>query len=252
MKNILVSIITPAFNCEKMVLETYNSIKKQTYKNWEWVITEDCSNDHTFDMLQKLALQDQRIKLFRNVSNSGAAVSRNNSIRNANGDYLAFIDSDDLWSIHKLETQLKYMLDNKVDFTFTQYNIIDENGEPKGKVVDSHISKPICYSDMLRKKATLGCSTVMLRNGCISDLSMPLIRTGQDYALWLKILKTGIFAYPIMQVLTSYRITPNSISRNKFKKAFRQWEIYRRIESLSFFCSCYCFAFYAYRAVFRK
>lgn len=81
---------------------------------------------------------------------------------------------------------------------------------------------------------------------------MPLIRTGQDYALWLKLLRTGVSAYPINDVLTSYRVLPDSISRNKFRKAKRQWEIYREIEGLSLIYSLYCFYFYAYRAVFRK
>ncbi|MDW1921145.1 hypothetical protein R7P76_12080 [Vibrio sp. 736] len=81
---------------------------------------------------------------------------------------------------------------------------------------------------------------------------MPLIRTGQDYALWLKLLKLGAKAYPINKVLMQYRIVPGSISRNKFKKAKRQWEIYRKIERLSLFNAMICFSFYAWRAVFRK
>ena len=105
---------------------------------------------------------------------------------------------------------------------------------------------------MLRKKATLGCSTVMIRRAGFNDLLMPLLRTGQDYATWLKLLRTGEKAYILNEVLTSYRILPNSISRNKFKKAIRQWQIYRDVENLSFSMSFVCFFFYAYRAVFRK
>jgi teichuronic acid biosynthesis glycosyltransferase TuaG len=105
---------------------------------------------------------------------------------------------------------------------------------------------------MLKKRATLGCSTVMLRKSGFEDISMPLIRTGQDYATWLKLLKTGNEAYLLNDVLTSYRIRPNSISRNKFKKAKRQWQIYRELEQLPMLKSLVCFCNYVWRAVFRK
>ncbi|UTV26979.1 glycosyltransferase family 2 protein [Photobacterium atrarenae] len=248
----LISIITPTYNSSEQIRETYLSIKNQTYSNWEWLVTDDCSTDNTYDILKELSDNDKRIRIFRNEVNSGAAHSRNNSISQSNGHYLAFIDSDDLWLPSKLETQLSFMVDNRVDFSFTCYELIDESGELCGKVVDSHLSGPVCYDDMLRKKATLGCSTVMLKVDSFNDLNMPLIRTGQDYALWLKLLKEDSLAYPILKVLTRYRIMPNSISRNKIKKARRQWQIYRDIEKLSLFISIECFIYYAYRAVFRK
>jgi len=165
---------------------------------------------------------------------------------------LAFIDSDDLWLPSKLENQLSFMVGNDVDFSFTAYELINEDGLKFGKIVDSHLNSPVYYEDMLRKKATLGCSTVMLRKSAFNDLSMPLIRTGQDYALWLKLLKAGGGAHVLNSVLTQYRILPDSISRNKFKKAKRQWEIYRKIENLGLLKSLECFFFYAWRAVFRK
>ena len=105
---------------------------------------------------------------------------------------------------------------------------------------------------MLKKKATLGCSTVMLRRLAFSELSMPDLRTGQDYALWLKLLKTGIRAVPYNKSLMKYRIVSSSISRNKYRKAKRQWQIYRELEKLSLVKSIYCFLFYAWRAIFRK
>ncbi|MGY0650206.1 MAG: glycosyltransferase family 2 protein, partial [Paraglaciecola chathamensis] len=84
------------------------------------------------------------------------------------------------------------------------------------------------------------------------DIQMPLLRTGQDYATWLKLLRAGAKAFVIPEPLTGYRILPNSISRNKVKKAKRQWQIYREVEGLRFFKSLECFLFYAWRAVFRK
>ena len=116
-----VSIITPTHNSERWIMETYKSIKQQTYKNWEWVITDDCSIDRTSFLLAKIAKEDLRVKVFYNSVNSGAAVTRNNSISNAEGDYIAFLDSDDLWLPNKLEKQIKFMEHGNIDFSFTAY-----------------------------------------------------------------------------------------------------------------------------------
>lgn len=248
----LVSIVTATFNSSNELSATYRSVLKQSYQNWEWIITDDCSTDSTLELLNTIKMQDERIKILKNDINAGAAVSRNSSLTHAKGDFVAFIDSDDLWIPDKLEKQIRFMEENDIDFSFTAYELIDEKGESLGQQVDTHLNSFITYEEMLKKKATLGCSTVMLRRSAFDDITMPLLRTGQDYATWLKLLKTGKNAYPLTDVLTQYRILPNSISRNKIKKAKRQWQIYREIEKLSLYRSAVCFCFYAWRAVFRK
>lgn len=247
----LVSIITPTYNSRDFIEHTYSCICAQTHKNWEWLVTDDCSSDGSDALVSELAEKDSRVKPFKNAKNSGAAVTRNNSIAHSVGEFIAFIDSDDYWEPEKLERQLQFM-GEKIDFSFTAYAIMDERGSLTGQLVDANRSGSFGYEDMLCKAATLGCSTVMLRRSAFADLSMPLIRTGQDYALWLKLLKTGKRAHLIGEPLTRYRITPNSISRNKVKKAKRQWQIYREIEGLALPKAAYCFAFYAWRAVFRR
>jgi teichuronic acid biosynthesis glycosyltransferase TuaG len=246
-----VSIITATYNSSSEILNTYHSLLSQTYSNWEWVITDDCSSDNTLEILHQLTVEDHRVKCFQNKVNSGAAVSRNNSLSHAKSEYIAFIDSDDLWRPDKLQKQIAFMGTN-IHFSFTAYDLIDEQGEPLNQSVDSNQSGSFSYEDMLKKKATLGCSTVMLRKSAFENISMPLLRTGQDYATWLKLLKTGNDAYLLNDILTSYRIMPNSISRNKFKKAKRQWQIYRKVEKLPLLKSIICFCNYAWRAVFRK
>ncbi|WP_155486524.1 glycosyltransferase family 2 protein, partial [Vibrio campbellii] len=94
-EDVRVSIVTATFNSEKTIIQTYHSLCSQTHDNWEWLVTDDCSNDNTVKVLEKLVEKDCRIKLFRNKINSGAAVSRNNSLFHVSGDYIAFIDSDD-------------------------------------------------------------------------------------------------------------------------------------------------------------
>jgi len=251
--NELISIITASYNSAPYIYSVYEAINKQTYEHWEWLITDDCSTDDTMQIIKKLASLDSRIKVFKNIKNSGAAVARNMSISKANGIYIAFIDSDDLWEPQKLELQLNFMRKFDYAFSFTSFKIVDINGVFTSKIVDKYNEvKAFSYDDMLKKEATLGCSTVILNKSRFKDISMPLLRTGQDYALWLKLLKTGETAYLLPESLTSYRILPDSISRNKFKKVMRQWQIYRDIEKLTIQKSSICFLYYAYRAVFRR
>ncbi|HDN3181726.1 glycosyltransferase family 2 protein [Escherichia coli] len=250
----LVSIIMPAYNSQYTIKDTIQSVLKQTYPNWELLITDDLSSDSTPKIIKKFAAQDPRIKLYSNPVNSGAAVSRNNSLKNANGEFIAFLDSDDLWEASKLEKQILWMLKNpNITFSFTAYQLIDEHGNKLKKIIDfqgDNVS--FGYHDMLFKKATLGCSTVILKKDAFDDIKMPLIRTGQDYALWLKLLKSCERCYLYNEVLTQYRVMPNSISRNKIKKAKRQWEIYRKIEGLPLVYSVICFISYGWRAIFRR
>jgi len=251
MKNSIVSIVTASYNSEAQIRQTYESIKSQSYSSWEWVVTDDCSTDGTYGLLLSIAEKDFRVKVFRNDLNLGAAESRNKSLLNVRGSYIAFIDSDDIWLEDKLLTQLSFM-EMGVDFSFTAYELIESSGKRLGIVVDGSQIGSFSYDDMLRKKATMGCSTVMIRRNAFKDLQMPLLRTGQDYAFWLKLLKTGVRAHVVNKVLTQYRILPNSISRNKLKKARRQWQIYREFEQLSVLSSLVNFYFYSFRAVFRK
>lgn len=247
----LISIITATFNSQNEIVDTYNSLVCQTHSNWEWIVTDDCSCDNTYEILLKISHADPRVKVFRNLKNYGAAVSRNRSLGVAQGEFIAFIDSDDMWRPNKLEIQSAFMADN-IDFSFTAYELINKNGELLKRRVDFRQRGSFGYEDMLRKRATLGCSTVMLRKSAFLDISMPLIRTGQDYATWLKLLKAGGRAYVIGEVLTSYRVLPNSISRNKLKKSLQQWKIYRDIEKLPILKSLICFCYYAWNATFRK
>ncbi len=248
----MISIVTATFNSASFIEDTYQSILNQTYTDWEWIVTDDCSTDNTWQILLGFSKIDSRVKVFRNKINMGAAFSRNHCFNHIKGNYVAFIDSDDVWCDDKLTIQIEYMVDAGRVFSFTAYELIDENGYSLGKTVDSTNQGEFNYYDMLAKRATLGCSTVMLNSSIIASNRMPDIRTGQDYAFWLQILKSGYTASLIPKVLTRYRVHNGSISRNKFRKAMRQWEIYRSIELLNVPQSFYYFLLYAIRAIFRK
>jgi glycosyltransferase involved in cell wall biosynthesis len=125
----LVSIITPNYNCAQFIAQTIDSVLAQTYQNWEMLIIDDCSTDGSYDIALKYAEKDTRIRVYRMGKNGGAAFARNKAIELSRGDYLAFLDSDDLWLPEKLEKQLQFMQSNDCDFCFTEYEHIDEAGK---------------------------------------------------------------------------------------------------------------------------
>lgn len=217
-KQPLVSIITPSYNSEKYIRETVKSVQEQTYTNWEMIIVDDCSKDNSRAVLEELANEEERVKIHFFQENSGAAVARNAAIRLAKGKYIAFLDSDDKWKPNKLQTQLEFMQKNNYAFTFSGYDLMNENGELLGKSVK--IPESIDYHGLL-KNTIIGCLTVILDKEKVGDFQMPNIRARQDLALWLLIMKRGFKAYGLQQSLAIYRSVPGSVSSNKvnmFKK----------------------------------
>ncbi|TKB45179.1 glycosyltransferase family 2 protein [Thalassotalea mangrovi] len=246
-----VSIIMSTFNSLAWVGEAIESVIAQSYGNWELLITDDASEDNTRQLLEFYAQQYDNVYIFFNEKNMGAAYSRNRGIAKATGRYLAFLDADDSWQPNKLAEQVEFMQRYHIPLSCTSYQVVDEHGKKLG-LIDQQPHGQIDYDDLLKKRVTFGCSTVIVDKNETGYFLMPEMRTGQDYATWLGIIKKTGYAYHYPQCLTNYRITPGSISRNKFRKALRQWQIYRQQEKLSLRRSTVCFLNYAYRAIFRK
>lgn len=239
----LVSIITPVYNAEEFIKETIDSVLNQTYSNWEMILINDQSPDNSKDIISSMAKKDSRIRLIDLDENSGAAIARNKGIDFSNGQFIAFLDSDDVWHSQKLEKQIEFMLQNDYAFSFTSYEIMEENGTKTGKTVNVPLKME--YEDLLRN-TIIGCLTVMLDKNKIGEIKMVDIRTRQDFVLWLNILKRGFTAYGLNEPLAYYRKVEGSISSNKVKAAKRNWQVYREIEKLSFFKSVRVFLGYAY------
>lgn len=207
----LVSIITPSYNCSKFISKTIRSVQGQTYKNWELLITDDCSKDDTCDVIESFAKDDSRIKLFRQTVNGGAGAARNRSISEAKGRYIAFLDGDDMWLPEKLEKQLHFMDTNDIDFCMTRTVEINEEGEKVGvclgkKRVSHAFNFIINYMDT---------SAVMYDTTRYGKFYMQNIRKRQDWLLWNDILKKTKFAYCLPEFLTVYVKNGNSLSSNK-------------------------------------
>ncbi|WP_270829826.1 glycosyltransferase family 2 protein [Aeromonas sp. QDB63] len=230
----LVSIITPTYNAISYIESTYFSITNQTYKNWEWIVTDDLSTDGTYEYLLNLESKDSRVKVFRNLNNFGPAVSRNNSIEKANGRYIAFLDSDDLWAPEKLKTQINFMLVNKVPLSYSDYSFIDENDVLIERV--RRVPNTLNYKELLRENK-IGCLTAIYDTHAIGKVFMPLIRKRQDYGLWLNILKLVPKAYRCPGVLAVYRIRKESVSSNKIHLLKYNFELFYKHQNISFLTS---------------
>lgn len=184
-----VSIITPVYNSEKFINDTISSVLNQTYTNWEMILVDDCSTDNSKKIINEYVEKDSRFKYIKLSQNSGAAVARNTAIKAATGRFLAFLDSDDAWEPEKLDLQIKFMIENKVGFSFTSYKIVDENGKPTGKIVS--VPSTINYEELL-KNTIIGCLTVVIDKDVVGDIQMPNLRARQDFVTWLSILKKDI------------------------------------------------------------
>ena len=220
----IVSIITPCYNSEKFISETIMSIQKQTFEDWELIITDDCSTDSSVDLINSFASADNRIKLYCLNANQGPGVARNNSINKSNGRYIAFCDSDDQWKPTKLKKQLEFMKTHKLAFTYASYEIINEDGKLIGKV-----SSPpnLRFKDMLRNNY-VGCLTAIYDSNIIGKHLMSEIRKRQDWALWLNIFKKIKQTKGMNEKLAIYRYRSNSISSNKIQMIKHNWIVYNK------------------------
>lgn len=236
MREGLVSIITPTYNCGRFIGETIESVQKQTYTNWEMVIVDDCSIDRTKEIVEEYISKDARIQYYCLENNSGAAVARTRAMQLADGEYMAFLDADDLWTEDKLEKQLQFMKQNKYAFSCTSYEQIDEDGNLTNKIVKT-IPKT-SYSRLLLD-CPVGNSTVMYSVKKMGKFEVPNIRKRNDDALWLQMLKKEKYIMGMPDILMKYRIRRNSISSNKLKVIKYHWILYREIEHLNIFRSLF-------------
>lgn len=244
----LVSVIMPTYNCGRFIEETIASIQAQSYENWEIVIMDDCSTDNTRELVENMMARDGRIKYHCLSENSGAAVARTEAMKLADGEYMAFCDSDDLWMPDKLEKQLKFMSDNGYAFSCTAYEQIDEDSVSLGRVIKT--VEKTDYNRLLLD-CPVGNSSVMYHVEKMGKFEVPNIRKRNDDALWLQMLKKEKYIWGMPEVLMRYRIRKNSISSNKLSVVKYHWILYRDIEHLSVLRAVFHIGFWCFLKVFK-
>jgi teichuronic acid biosynthesis glycosyltransferase TuaG len=236
MERALVSIITPSFNSEKFIGETIQSVQNQTYQNWEMIIVDDCSTDQTVSVIQQLVKNDGRIHLFQLDKNSGAGIARETALSNAKGAYIAFLDADDLWKPVKLEKQLQFLKNNKVPFTFSFYDCIDEKGNALNRRVEAPRSLSYCQLFFCNYVGNL---TGIYEVNYFGKIAISATRKRQDWMVWLTILKKIKKAKPVPESLAFYRIRDNSLSASKIDLLKHNFAVYRNFHGFSYVASLF-------------
>ncbi|WP_432462980.1 glycosyltransferase family 2 protein [Agarivorans sp. QJM3NY_33] len=246
--NVETTIITPIFNAEDFLEETLESIRLQTYQQWEALLINDCSTDSSLSIAQSFVEKDSRFRIINRVEGGGAAKARNDGIREAQGRFIAFLDSDDVWLPNKLQEQLDFMKFNDIAFSFSSYQFLTEEGQVTTTV---RAPKEVTYSKLL-KGNVIACLTAIYDTNKLGKVLMPDIRKRQDFGLWLKITKMGIKGYGLQKPLAYYRLRKGSISSAKFNTMLYTWSLYRNIEKLSIIHSLYYISNHLIGATFKR
>jgi len=225
----LISVIMPAYNAEKYIAKSIESVLEQTYVNFELIIVNDASTDNTDAIIDKYCKKDSRITKYLNSKNSGVAYTRNFGIEKANGEWITFLDSDDLWREDKLQKQIDLLIKNKMEpiLVYTGSSFIDENDNQYKYVME--VPKQIEYKQLL-KQNIISCSSVLVKKEAFNNIKMEHDNMHEDFLLWLNILKKyKINAFGVNEPLLTYRISKNSKSGNKIKAAKMTYMVYKHI-----------------------
>lgn len=234
----MVSIVMPAYNCEKYISKAINSVIAQSVKDWELLVVDDGSTDATCRIVEAYEKQDSRIHLIRQKENGGVAKARNKGILCAAGEQIALLDSDDVWTEDKLQKQLALQKDTKAELVYCSYDFIDES--------DRCVGKPFCvpketdYKKML-VQSVISCSTALIDADVLKKHLFQTDYYHEDYLLWMELLQIPIKAVGCPEVLAHYRQVTGSRSNNKRHAAKQRWIIYRKalkigkLESLKYF-----------------
>lgn len=241
----LVSVITPVYNAERYLGRMLDSVLSQTYQNIEIILVDDCSKDHSSEIIREYKKRCDFIVYHLQEENRGAGHARNKALELARGQYVAFLDSDDVWMPDKIERQLNLMKEQNTPFCYAAIEMIDENDriiKLKRKIAEE------CDYNYLLHNTVIATSSVVVDRKVLGDFRMHLRRGGQDYATWLKLLRNGTVARGINEVLVRYRVSEGSLSSNKLDSIRQVWEIQTQDEKIgkifAVFHVC-CFVFNA-------
>ena len=244
----LISVVIPFYNTGKSLKKLLAKILSGDFRDIEVICIDDCSTDNTKEIVDQYAKDDARIKYHCLEKNSGAAVARTKAMELAQGSYMAFCDSDDVWTENKLDRQISWMQKNGYYFSCTTYDQIDEEDNSLEKVIKA--PKKISYDRQLLD-APIGNSTVVYDVEAMGKFKVPDIRKRNDDALWFQMYKVEKYCYGLDEILAHYRIRKGSISSNKVQLIKYHWKLYREICHLSVIRSVFHCCVWVFLKVFR-
>ena len=232
----LISVIMPCYNAEPFIAEAIQSVIGQTYTNWEMLICDDCSTDNSANIIKEFCRKDTRIKYLKTEYNTGSpSMPRNIAIDFSQGQYIAFLDADDVWLPNKLSEQLDFLIQNGYKIVYSNYNIISSDGFFLRSV---KARKRVDYNGLLLH-SEINCSSAFLLKSLIENIRFKQVGK-EDYLFFLTLLKErDLVAYNTNVCHFLYRIVHNSRSSNKLQMLQQQWYILRNKEKLGFFQSAY-------------
>ena len=242
-----ISIIITYFNKRRFIIKTLNSIFSQSYKNYELIFVYDDSNYEDLKYLKPYLKVFKNKKIIINKKNLGVARSRNKALAKCKGNYIAFIDSDDIWKKTKLIKQLKFMKKKSSNFSFTSYNVINE----QNKFIKKRVVTMDPTYEKLQKKNIIGLSTVMFSRKIIKDINFPNLKTQEDFALWLCLLKKGHKLSHINDLLSSWRKSNDSLSSNNLQKIVDAFKLYYIHQNKNLLLSIYSVIVLGYNKLFK-
>lgn len=244
----LVSVIMPSYNATDYIEEAIRSVQAQTVKNWELLVIDDCSRDETCQIVRRMAAEDSRIRLVVNEQNMGTARTRNRGLDLCRGQFVALLDSDDIWYPNKLEVQLELAEREQGDIMYCSYSIVNLQGQ---KRCDDFIVPPVADLELMLVKSVISCSTALLRREALGQNRFPVDFYHEDYAFWLDLLRKGLKAVGNPEVLGAYRVGDHSRASNKLASAVRRWRIYRKFLKLSLWKSAGYLGRYAFAGIVK-
>ena len=235
-----ITIIMAAYNAEKTIEAAIESVLAQTYKDWELIVVNDCSKDKTKEIVSAVAEKDSRVRLISNETNSGVSVTRKKALEAAKGEWIAVLDSDDIWDCDKLERQSALAEEENADLVFTGSAFIDNDGNPINWQL--HVPETISYHELL-KQNLISNSSVLVKKKLYEQFYAVGDYMHEDFAMWLKIAKAGYKICGIDEPLLIYRLAKSSKSSNKLKAARMNWNTYRYVGlnplAASYYMCCY-------------
>ena len=222
----MISVILTYYKKKQFIKKCLDSIINQTYRNFEVILVYDDNDKEDLKYIIKISKKISKLKIIVNKKNIGVAKSRNIALKKSKGKYIAFLDCDDYWQKNKLKEQIKVMLTKKLFFTHTSYLIVDEKEKKIGK---SEAKKTLTYNDLL-KSCDIGLSTVVFHRKLLKIANFPIIKTKEDYALWLSFAKNNIHIAGINKYYSSWRKNKNSLSSNLILKFVNGFKVYYKYE----------------------
>jgi len=229
-----VSVIMPYYNKQKYFHSSFNSFINQKFKNKELIIVYDNHDAKDLIYIKKIIHNFKHIRLLINHKNIGAGASRNKALKIAKGDYIAFLDSDDIWDSRKLKVQIDFMKKNNINFSHTSYKIIDH----KGKTIEYRKAKSKLSYESILKSCDIGLSTVIIKKNFLKGSKFPNLKTKEDYVLWLKLSKIENI-YGLNKYYTQWRKLDNSLSSSVYQKLRDAFKVYYSYEKFSMIKSIY-------------